>query len=252
MGLLNEKVILITGGGSGIGRAAALAAAREGAWVMVSDINEESADETVALIHEIDGEAKSSFADVSSEEDVSALVAETVAVYTRLDCAFNNAGVGGTLARFEEKREDEWEQVIGVNLKGVWLCMKYELKAMLGFGGGSIVNMASVAGLVGFSRGGIYSASKHGVIGLTRSAALEYARKNIRVNAVCPAFTDTPMVRDMFEVAPNMIDSSTQNNPMHRLGTPDEIAQAVVWLCSEKASFINGQALALDGGLTAG
>lgn len=141
---------------------------------------------------------------------------------------------------------------MGVNLKGVWLCMKYELEMMMNFGGGVIVNMASVAGLIGFPRGGIYSAAKHGVIGLTRSAALEYARHNIRVNAVCPAFVDTPMVRDMIDTAPAMEAGIVENNPMRRLGTPEEIAEAVVWLCSDKASFINGQALALDGGLTAG
>ncbi|MCK6580234.1 MAG: SDR family oxidoreductase [Anaerolineae bacterium] len=251
MGIFDGRTALVTGGASGIGRAAALAFAREGATVIVSDVNEVGGVETQTLIRAGGGTGIFVAAEVSQAAEVEALVAAALSLTQRLDYAFNNAGVGGTLARLHDKTEDEWEQVIGVNLKGVWLCLKYEIPVMLRQGGGAVVNMASVAGLVGFPRGGIYSASKHGVIGLTRSAALENARRGLRINAVCPAFTDTPMVREMFEAAPPMAGSTTAGNPMGRLGTPEEIAEAVVWLCSDKASFINGQALALDGGLTA-
>jgi NAD(P)-dependent dehydrogenase (short-subunit alcohol dehydrogenase family) len=169
-----------------------------------------------------------------------------------LDCAFNNAGVGGVFSGFADKTEAEWETVINVNLKGVWLCMKYELPVMLEQGGGAIVNMASVAGLIGAPRLSIYAASKHGVVGLTKSAALEYARRNIRINAVCPGYTDTPMVQAMIEAVPQMAQGTTNVIPMRRLADPDEIAAAVVWLCSDKASFVTGHALPLDGGMIAG
>jgi len=252
MALLENKIALVTGGAAGIGRAAALAYAREGASVVVSDVNDVGGDQTVALITRAGGRAAYQHCNVASADEVTALIAAAVTLYGRLDCAFNNAGVGGTLERLHEKSEDEWERVISVNLKGVWLCMKAEITQMLKQRSGVIVNMASVAGLIGFPRGGIYSASKHGVVGLTRSAALEYARRGIRVNAVCPAFTDTAMVQDMFETAPPMAASTIEGNPMQRLGTPEEIAESVVWLCADTASFINGHLLTLDGGLTAG
>ncbi|MBK8023457.1 MAG: SDR family oxidoreductase [Chloroflexi bacterium] len=251
MGQFDGRTALVTGGASGIGRAAALAFAAEGAAVIVSDVNDIAGIETQNTILERDGIAHFVPANVAHAPDVATLVDATLELTGRLDIAFNNAGVGGTLARLHDKTEDEWEQVIGVNLKGVWLSMKYEIPVMIRQGGGVIVNMSSVAGLIGFPRGGIYSASKHGVIGLTRSAALENARRGLRVNAVCPAFTDTPMVREMFETAPPMAESTVAGNPMGRLGTPEEIAAAVVWLCSDAASFINGHALTLDGGLTA-
>lgn len=250
--LLQGKVALVTGGASGIGRAAARALAREGAAVVVADINVAGGEETIRTIKAGGGQALFARADVSKAADVESLVAVAIRAFGGLDCAFNNAGIGGALSRVPDKTEDEWDAVFNVNLKGVWLCMKYEIPAMLERGGGAIVNMASLAGLNGFALGSAYCASKHGVVGLTKSAALEYARQNIRVNAVCPGFIDTPMVRDMIEAVPRMEESTRSLSPMRRLGEADEVADAVVWLCSEKASFITGHALPLDGGVTAG
>lgn len=250
--LLQGKVALVTGGASGIGRAAAVALAAEGASVVVSDVNEPGGGETVSLITEGGGAALFVHADVSDAKDVEAMVAAAVNAFGGLDCAFNNAGIGGTLSRLPDKTEDEWDAVLSINLKGVWLCMKYEIPAILRRGGGAIVNMASLAGLNGFAHGSAYAASKHGVVGLTKSAALEYARQNLRVNAVCPGFVDTPMVRGMIEAVPRMADVTQTTSPMRRLGDPREVAEAVVWLCSAKASFVTGHALPLDGGATAG
>jgi NAD(P)-dependent dehydrogenase (short-subunit alcohol dehydrogenase family) len=252
MSLLHDKVALVTGAASGIGRAAALAFAREGAKVVVADLNPSGGEETVQLIAQAGGQACFVKTNVAQSGEVEALVAAAVRTYGRLDCAFNNAGTGRPPAPLHEKPEDFWDAVIAVNLKGVWLCLKYEIPALLAAGGGAIVNMASVAGLVGFPGGAEYAASKHGVVGLTQTAALELAQRNIRVNAVCPGFTDTPMVASMLQSAPQMTQQVNRASPMHRMGKPEEIAEAVVWLCSDKASFINGQALALDGGLTAG
>ncbi|MBK9750915.1 MAG: SDR family oxidoreductase [Chloroflexi bacterium] len=251
MSLLAEKVILVTGGASGIGRETALALAGEGARVVVSDVNAALGAETAEQIQAAGGGAIFVPCDVSKAEQVRALIAATDETYGHLDGAFNNAGVGGVMATTADQGEAAWDQVINVNLKGVWLCMKYELPLLLKSGGGVIVNTASVAGLVGFPYASAYDASKHGVIGLTKTAALEYAAQNIRVNAICPGFTDTPMVRDMVQVAPHMQRRVT-GNPMRRLGTVQEIAETVVWLLSHKASFITGQAIAIDGGLTAG
>jgi NAD(P)-dependent dehydrogenase (short-subunit alcohol dehydrogenase family) len=250
--LLQGKVVLVTGGASGIGRAAARALAREGAAVVVADINAVGGEETVRPIKAAGGQALFAHADVSKASDVEAMVAVAIRAFGGLDCAFNNAGIGGTYSRVPDKTEEEWDAVFDINLKGVWLCMKYEIPAMLERGGGAIVNMASLAGLAGFAYGSAYAAVKHGVVGLTKSAALEYARQNIRVNAVCPGYTDTPMVSGMIEAVPRMAEVTRTLSPMRRLGEPDEIADAVVWLCSDKASFITGHALPLDGGVTAG
>lgn len=250
--LLQGKVALVTGGASGIGRAAARALAREGAAVVVADINAAGGEETIRPIKAAGGQALFARADVSKAADVESLVAVAIRAFGGLDCAFNNAGIGGTLSRVPDKTEDEWDAVFNINLKGVWLCMKYEIPAMLERGGGAIVNTASLAGLNGFAQGSAYCASKHGVVGLTKSAALEYARQNIRVNAVCPSFIDTPMVREMIEAVPRLEESTRSLSPMRRLGEADEVADAVVWLCSEKASFITGHALPVDGGVTAG
>jgi NAD(P)-dependent dehydrogenase (short-subunit alcohol dehydrogenase family) len=250
MGILDGKVALVTGGASGIGRASALLMAAEGAKVVVSDVNNAGGNETVAQIRASGGDAIFSRADVSQSAQVAALIDEALNAYGKLDCAFNNAGVGGQLSQIHEKTEEEWGAVIAVNLTGVWLCMKYEIPALIANGGGAIVNMASVAGLQGFRYASAYSASKHGVIGITRTAALEYAKKNIRVNAVCPYFTDTPMVREMIETAPSMERMMIDASPMRRMGTVEEIAEGVVWLCSEKSSYITGHALPLDGGIT--
>lgn len=240
---------MVTGAASGIGRASALMFAREGAAVMVSDVNERGGVETCALIAQMGGRAAFVRADVSRAADVEAMVTRTVETFGGLHIAFNNAGIGGEMSPIERKTEDEWDAVININLKGVWLCMKYQLPVMLESGGGSIVNMASVAGLLGFRMAAAYSASKHGVIGLTKTAALEYARKNIRVNAVCPYFTDTPMVADMIEAAPVMRDATVSGTPIKRLATVDEIAEVVVWLASAKASYITGHAIPIDGGM---
>lgn len=250
MPVFHAKVALVTGAASGIGRAAALAFSREGAAVVVSDLHLTGAEATAAMIVESGGEALAAACDVARRADVENLVAQTVHTFGRLDFAFNNAGIGGALGMLHQKTEAEWDDVLAVNLKGVWLCLRSEVQAMQASGGGAIVNMASAAGLVGFRGASAYSASKHGVIGLTKTAALEYARSKIRVNAVCPGFTDTPMVASMLESAPELADS-VRGNPLRRLGTPEETAEAVIWLCSDKASFITGQALAIDGGLTA-
>jgi len=243
--MTGERVALVTGGGSGIGRATALALAAAGARVVVSDVNGEGVAETVRLVEATGGTAWGMVVDVTQGAAVEALVRGTVERYGRLDWAVNNAGVGGVMAPTDQQSEAAWDAIMAVNLKGVWLCMKYEIRAMLEQGGGAIVNVASAAGLVGFRYAAPYAASKHGVVGLTRSAALEYARKGIRVNAVCPGFTETPMVAGLGET---MVEATVKAIPMRRLGTPEEIAQAIVWLCSEGASFVTGHALAVDGG----
>lgn len=254
---LRGKTALVTGAASGIGRAAALRLAQAGAQVVVSDTNADGGLETVNLIRGIEGEAAFVRCDVTQASQVANLIDETMRLFGRLDCAFNNAGVGGEMSPLHDKTEDEWQQVMDVNVRGVWLCMKYEIPAMLANGGGgatggSIVNMASVAGLVGFRGGSLYAASKHAVVGLTKSAALELARRGVRVNAVCPGFTETPMVDTLMSLSKQMAEQVVTANPMKRLGHPEEVADAVVWLCSDAASFVTGQAIALDGGLTAG
>jgi NAD(P)-dependent dehydrogenase (short-subunit alcohol dehydrogenase family) len=245
---LEGKVALVTGGAAGIGRESALALAREGAKLVVSDVNTAGGEETVGLIRETGGGAMFVRCDVAKAGEVEMLVAQVVEQYGRLDCAVNNAGVGGDMLPSHQREEAVWDLVMNVNLKGVWLCLKYEVPAMLASGGGSIVNMASAAGLIGFRYASAYSASKHGVVGLTRSAALEYARQNIRVNAICPGFTETQMVADMKADNPRMVDATIKAIPMRRLGKPEEIAQAVLWLCSADSSFVTGHALAVDGG----
>lgn len=250
MSILEGKIALVTGAAAGIGRASALALAAEGAKVVVSDVHQEGGEATVSLIKSSRGEAIFSRADVSKAQDVEALIDAALNAYGKLDCAVNNAGIGGNLSQIHEKSEDEWDSVMAVNLKGVWLCLKYELPALIASGGGAIVNISSVAGLKGFRLASAYSASKHGVIGLTRTAALEYAKKNIRVNAICPYFTDTAMVRELVEAAPAMERGMIEMNPMRRFGTVQEVAQGVVWLCSAQSSYITGHALPLDGGIT--
>lgn len=248
---MSDKVALVTGAGAGIGRAAALKFAADGAKVIVSDVNIAGGEETAHLIEDSNGEAAFIRADVSKADEVEALVQFAVSTYGRLDYAVNNAGISGVLAFTHEANEEDWDQVININLKGVWLCMKYELCQMLEQGSGAIVNTASVAGLVGLPNAIPYAASKHGVIGLTKTAALEYASRGIRVNAVCPGYTETAMVAGLREASPVMARRLEGISPMKRLGTPEEIADAIVWLCSDHASFISGHALALDGGYVA-
>ncbi len=245
---LENRVALVTGGASGIGRASALALAAEGAIVIVSDVNTTGGEETVHLLTEGGHQAIFIPCDVTRAVQVNSLVRRIVSTFGRLDCAVNNAGVGGDMTPTDLREEATWDMVMNVNLKGVWLSMKYELAPMLEQASGSIVNVSSAAGLVGFRYASAYSASKHGVVGLTRSAALEYARKNIRVNAVCPGFTETPMVSEMNANNPKMVEATINAIPMRRLGTPQEIAQAILWLCSDDSSFVTGHAMVVDGG----
>jgi NAD(P)-dependent dehydrogenase (short-subunit alcohol dehydrogenase family) len=250
-GLVAGKVALVTGGGSGIGRASALTFAREGAKVVVADVAVEGGEETVRLIQQHGGEAVFVKADVARAAEVEALVARAVQTYGRLDCAHNNAGIEGAAATTVDYAEDAWERVIAINLKGVWLCMKYEIPPILKQGGGAIVNTASTAGLVGYRGGSAYVASKHGVVGLTKTAALEYAKAGVRVNAVCPGAIDTPMMGRLTGHRPQRAERMAAAEPVGRMGRPEEIAEAVVWLCSEAASFVTGHAMAVDGGITA-
>jgi NAD(P)-dependent dehydrogenase (short-subunit alcohol dehydrogenase family) len=246
------KVALVTGAGSGIGRAAALAFAREGARVIVADVTVDAGQETVRAIGAHDGEALFVQADVSVAGDVSAMVERAVTTYGRLDCAFNNAGIEGEMATTAECSEENWDRTIAINLKGVWLCMKHEIPHMLEQGGGAIVNCASIAGLVGFPNLPAYTASKGGIVQLTRTAALEYAQSGIRVNALCPGVIHTPMVDRITDRDPETEAQFTALEPIGRMGTPEEMAEAAIWLCSDAASFITGHPLVADGGLVAG
>jgi NAD(P)-dependent dehydrogenase (short-subunit alcohol dehydrogenase family) len=252
-GQLTGKVALVTGGASGIGRATALAFAREGAKLMIADINEDGGQQTVHMITENGGDATFVLTDVTQATAVEAMISTTVATYGRLDCAFNNAGTEGTtMVSTVDYQEEDWNRVLRINLTGVWLCMKYELTHMLTQGGGAIVNTASVAGLVGArGAGSAYAASKHGVVGLTKTAALEYARQGIRVNCVCPGVIRTPMMARMLTRNPELEHRYIAAEPVGRLGTPEEIAEAVVWLCSDAASFVTGHTMTVDGGMVA-
>ena len=251
-GNLEGKTTLVTGGGSGIGRAASLAYAREGARVAVVDVNVEGGEETVQQIKEAGGEAILVHADVAKPEDTQAMVAQAVAAFGSLDCAFNNAGISGRERWLTaEYPEEEWDRVTSINLKGVWLCMKAEIPQMLKQGGGVIVNTASVAGLVGIRGTAAYIAAKHGVVGLTKAAALEYADRGIRVNSVCPGYIHTPLVQGIFDSVDGYEDQVKSRHPVGRLGEPQEIAEAVLWLSSDSASFVTGHNMAVDGGYTA-
>ena len=248
--MLADRVSLITGGGAGIGRATALAFAEAGARVVVADVMVDEGKETTRIIKEAGGESLFVKADVSREADVAALIEKSVETYGRLDCAFNNAGIDGELGVLQDQSEENWDRVININLKGVWLCMKYEIQQMLKQGSGVIVNTSSIAGLTG--QGTVaYAASKHGVVGITKVAALENATNGIRVNAVCPAAVYTPMVENLMSSDENIKAYIENMQPMGRVGQPEEISQAVVWLCSDAASFITGHALPIDGGLVA-
>ncbi len=250
-GRLTEKVALVTGAGSGIGRASALAFAREGAKVVLSDISIEGGEATGQVIRDAGGEATFVYADVAQAGDVATLIDTAVHRYGRLDCAFNNAGIKGPIAPVAEVTEEDWHRTLAVNLTGVWLCMKHELAQMLQQESGVIVNCSSVAGLVGFRGSAAYVASKHGIVGLTKTAALDCAQAGIRVNAVCPGVVQTPMIERFTGRSPAAKAELIAMEPMGRLGTADEVAEAVIWLCSPAASFITGHALVVDGGFVA-
>ncbi len=249
---LEGKVGLVTGGTSGIGRDASVLFAKAGAKVVVAGRREVEGKETVDLIRAAGGEGLFVKADVSKASEVEMLVRKTADKFGRLDVAFNNAGIEGNWVPITEQPEEDWDRTIDINLKGVWLCLKYELLQMLKQGsGGAIVNMASVAGLIGAAGAATYCASKHGVIGLTKAAALENARSGIRINAVCPAVIETPMAERAF-ADPALNKFMLGLHPIGRFGKPMEIAEAVVWMCSDRASFMTGQSLVLDGGFLAG
>ncbi|HEY8872647.1 MAG TPA: glucose 1-dehydrogenase [Stellaceae bacterium] len=249
-GMLDGKVALVTGGGGDIGRATALAMVREGARLAVADLAAVAAQDTVALINAAGGQAIALTGDVTRAADVRAMVADTVAAYGRLDCAFNNAGIAPYQVAAEghltaEWSEESFDRMIAVNLKSVWLCMKEEIPRMLSQGGGAIVNTGSIAGLIGLQTSSAYAAAKHGVIGLTKTAALEYASGHIRINAVCPGFIQTKMTEDTMRRRGAAIMAQI---PFGRMGQPAEIAEMVVWLCSEHASYVTGVAYNVDGG----
>ncbi|RJG20584.1 SDR family oxidoreductase [Massilia cavernae] len=245
------KVVLVTGAAGGIGRAAALAFGRAGACVVVADTSVDGGHATAAMIVEAGGKALFVQCNVTRENEVEALIDKTVSYYGKLDCAFNNAGVEDEHQPLAEADEALYDKIMAVNVKGAWLCMKYEIRQMLKQGGGAIVNTASVAGLAGAPMRAIYAASKHAVVGMTKTAALEYGRQGIRINSVCPGLVDTPMLARSFKREPGREERMLETSPIGRIGQAAEIAEAAMWLCSEHASFVTGHQLAVDGGLTA-
>ena len=249
--MLSSKVMLVTGAAGGIGRATALAAARAGARVFAADLDAPGAEQTARLVRSMGAEAACAGCDVSRTQSVKALIATVIAKFGCIDCAFNNAGIEGSPAPVAALEEDDFDRVIAVNLKGVWLAMKHEIAAMLTQGGGTIINTASIAGLVGTPGYAAYIASKHGVTGLTKSAALAYAPYGIRVNAVCPGFIETAMTARIFEGQAGRKDALVARIAQGRFGTPEEIADVVVWMCSDGARYLNGHMLTVDGGYVA-
>jgi NAD(P)-dependent dehydrogenase (short-subunit alcohol dehydrogenase family) len=250
-GILDGKIAFITGAGSGIGRATALIFAREGASIALADVVEEGGQETLAMVKETGAEGIFVKTDVSKSSEVDAAVAKVVETYGQLDCAFNNAGIGGRGALTHEYGEEEWNRILAVNLTGVWLCMKAEIIQMLKQKAGAIVNTSSIMGLTGAIRVPAYTAAKHGVTGITKAAALEYARHGIRINAVCPAPIYTPMLNKAFEKRPDMEERYARSEPMKRIGQPEEVGEAVAWLCSDRASYMTGLPMPVDGGYMA-
>lgn len=250
--LLPDKSILITGGGSGIGRATAFVCAQQGARLLLADLNLAGAEETAARIRDQGGQAIAAQVDVCDAAQVDAMVSQAVAAYGRLEGAFNNAGIVGPLdKRIADYDEEDWQAIMDVNLKGVWLCMRAEIRQMLIQGGGSIVNTSSIVGIVGGGQIGLYAASKHGVVGLTRSAAIQYAAEGVRVNAVCPNYTDTPMLHQAVAGRAGMLPGIQAAAPIGRIAQPEEVGAATAWLLSDAASYITGVPFPVDGGYTA-
>jgi NAD(P)-dependent dehydrogenase (short-subunit alcohol dehydrogenase family) len=249
--LLEDKSALVTGAASGIGRATALAFGREGARVAIADIDHDGGEATVAMIREAGGDARFLSADVTREAEVEAAVRAAIDAFGCLDCAVNNAGITGAPGPIQDLAQGDFERVIALNLRGVFLCLKHEIRAMRQQGGGAIVNMASGAGLIATPGLAAYCASKHGVLGLTKTAALENARTGIRVNAICPGATDTPMLARSMAIDPQVEKMVLASLPGGRLGVADEIAEAAVWLCSDRSSFVNGDSMLVDGGAVA-
>jgi NAD(P)-dependent dehydrogenase (short-subunit alcohol dehydrogenase family) len=249
-GSFADKVAFVTGAGSGMGRTTALAFAREGASVVLADVSEQSNQATAHLITELGGQALAVGCDVTRSEDVQDALNQTVGAFGRLDVAFNNAGAEQKPGPAADVTEEEWERIVAINLRSVFLCMKYEIPLMLEHGGGAIVNNSSGAGVKAFGRGAAYAAAKHGVVGLTKDAALDYASSNIRINAVCPGIVDTEMMQRFTGGTNEGRDRVIAQEPIGRMGRPDEISAAVLWLCSDAASFVIGHAMVVDGGQT--
>jgi len=255
MAILSGKVALVTGSGAGIGRAAALKFAEEGAKVIVSDVDTVGGNETVVLVQQKGGDATFTRADVAKAADVEALIAKAVDRYGRLDCACNNAGIEGKIVPLVEQSEDNFDRVMSVNAKGTFLCLKYEIEHMLKNGGGAIVNLSSVAGLIGFPGLSPYVASKHAINGMTKNAALEYAKHGIRVNSICPGGIETRMLDSLVtQATAGKLSTREMMEPLHpigRIGRPSEVAELIVWLCSPRASFVTGANIPIDGGYVA-
>ncbi len=249
MDSIKNKCAVVTGAASGIGQATAVLLGKHGAKVIVSDINEAAAEATVNMIEEAGGTAKFIACNVANKEEVKELMVQSIAAFGPVKFAVNNAGIGGVLSPLHEIKFENWDRMMAINLSGVFYCMKEEISAMLHHGGGNIVNVASLAGLGGVPGGSPYCAAKHGVVGLTRSASMEYAKLNIRVNAVCPGWTETAILDGL---SPEMLETSVRRYvPMGRLGKPMEVAETILWLLSDKSSFVNGHCLAIDGGMKA-